>query len=139
MLSFFRLGSILTLLFLSGEPVYAEWVSVDHNGEEGQTVYVDSGAIRRNGDVVNMWVLMDFRNVQTVPSPPYLSVKSHREIDCNEQHIRLLASTAFSGHMGMGEALYSYINPKDEGIPIEPGSVAQRLWKVVCDSALNVP
>lgn len=124
--------ALLTLLLLSGKTAYGAWVSVDGKTEEGETVYVDSATIHRNGDVVSLWVLIDFTTTQTVPMPSYLSVKSHREIDCGEAHIRLLASTAFSGNMGTGEALYSYANPKDEGIPIEAGSVAQTLWKVFC-------
>jgi surface-adhesin protein E len=115
--------------------VYAEWVSVDSKVEEGltvYTVYVDRDTIRRNGDVVKLWVMMDFKTRQIESSPPYLSVKSHREIDCTEERIRLVAVTAFSGNMGSGAILYRYSNSKDQGIPVEPGSVAQSLWNFAC-------
>jgi hypothetical protein len=126
---------LITLLVLSSGPVYAEWVSVGGNVEEGMTaytVYVDLDTIRRNGDVVKLWALMDFKTIQTDPSPPHLSVKSQREFDCTEERVRLLTLTAFSGHMGNGNAVYSYSDSKDQGIAVEPGSVAQSLWKVAC-------
>jgi hypothetical protein len=126
---------LITLLLLSSGPAYAEWVSVDAKIEEGltvYTVYVDRDTIRRNGDVVKLWVMMDFKTRQIESSPPYLSVKSHREIDCTEERIRLVAVTAFSGNMGSGAILYSYSDSKDQGIPVEPGSVAQSLWNFVC-------
>ncbi|MFI5247916.1 MAG: surface-adhesin E family protein, partial [Nitrospirales bacterium] len=101
---------LMTILILSSGPVYAEWVSVGRNVEEGltpYTVYVDLDTIRRDGDVVKLWALMDFRTIQTEPSPSHLSVKSQREFNCTDEHVRLLALTAFSGHMGSGEAVYS--------------------------------
>lgn len=127
-------GSLITLLLLS-RPVYAEWVSVYSKPEEGQTVYtvyVDPQTIRRHGDLVKLWVLTDFTTIQTVPSPPYLSVKTQREIACAEKRIRLLSMEAFPSNMGTGAVLYSYSDANDQGIPVEPGSVAQRLWDVVC-------
>jgi hypothetical protein len=126
---------LITLLVLSSGPVYAEWVSVGGNIEEGltpYTVYVDLDTIRRNGDVVKLWALMDFRTIQTEPSPSHLSVKSQREFNCTDEHVRLLTLTAFSGNMGNGNAVYSYSDPKDQGIAVEPDSVAQRLWKFAC-------
>jgi hypothetical protein len=138
MSSLSHLCMVIALLVISSEPVCAGWLLIDSKQHEGERVYVNSDAIRRNGHVVDLWVLMDFDTLQTVPSPSYLSVESHREVDCNRGRIRLLASTAFSGHMGTGEALYSYMNPKDEGIPIEAGSVAHALWKVICDNPSNV-
>ena len=126
---------LITLLALSARTVYAEWVPVDGKFEEGPTpytVYVDLDSIRRNGDVVKLWALMDFKTIQTEPTPSHLSVKSQREFNCTDEHVRLLALTAFSGHMGKGNAVYSYSDSKDQGIAIESDSVAQRLWKFAC-------
>lgn len=126
---------LITLLALSSRPVYAEWVSVDGKFEEGSTpytIYVDPDTIRRNGDLVKLWALMDFKTIQTEPSPSHLSVKSQREFNCADEHVRLLRLTAFSGHMGNGNAVYSYSDSKDQGIAIEQDSVAHRLWKFAC-------
>jgi hypothetical protein len=132
---------LITLLALSGKPVYAEWVSVDGRFEERPTpyaVYVDPDTIRRNGDLVKLWVLTDFKTIQTEPTPPHLSVTSQREFQCNEERVRLLALTAFSGHMGTGNAVYSYSDSQDQGIEIEQDSVAHRLWKFACGKDVAV-
>jgi hypothetical protein len=126
---------LIALLALSSRPVYAEWVSIDGKFEEGPTpytVYVDPDTIGRNGDVVKLWALMDFKIIQTEPSPSHLSVKSQREFNCTDEHVRLLALTAFSGHMGNGNAVYSYSDSNDRGIAVELDSVAHRLWKFAC-------
>lgn len=128
-------GLLIALLVLTVGPVYAEWVSVGGKLEEGlpgYTVYVEPDTIRRNGEVVKVWALMDFYTLQIEPSPPYLSVKSQRELDCTEARVRLLALTAFSGNMGSGKVVFNYSDANDRGIPIEQGSVAQSLWKFVC-------
>jgi hypothetical protein len=130
-----ELSLLIAVLLLNVGQAFAEWVSVDSKVEEGLTVYtiyIDPDTIRHNGDVVKLWVLMDFKTRQIESSPPYLSVKSQREIDCTKERIRLVAVTAFSGNMGSGEILYSYSDSKDQGIPVEPGSVAQSLWNFAC-------
>ena len=54
--------SLVTLLFLSSVPAYAEWVAVekDYLLPGLQTVYVDPDSIRRDGNFVTMWQLIDF-------------------------------------------------------------------------------
>ena len=126
---------IILVLLISG-PAYAQWVPVGGKVEEGltvYTVYVDPDTISRNGDVVKVWALMDFKTIQNEPGPPHLSVKSQREFDCTEERVWLLALTAFSGNMGNGNAVYRYSDAKDQGTPVEPSSVAQSLWIVACN------
>ena len=128
-------GLLITLLFLSCGTACAEWVSVESKVEEGltqYTLYVEPDTIRRNGDVVELSALIDFTTTQTTPSPPHLSVRSRSEIHCAKERIRLLALTAFSGNMGSGEVVFSDPESNDQGISVEPGSVAESLWKVVC-------
>ncbi len=126
----FRL--VVMLLILSTGPVYAEWMTVEKRDQGEMSVYVDPDTIRRKGDVVEFWVLIDFETTQTDPKPPHMSVKSQREIDCTKKRVRLLAMTAFSGNMGSGKVVHSYSDVNDQGIPIERGSVAETLQNVVC-------
>jgi len=128
-------GSLITLLLLSHGTASAEWVSVASKVEEGLTqyiLYVEPDTIRYNGDVVELSTLLDFKTTQTTPSPPHLSVRSRSEVDCAEKRIRVLALIAFSGNMGSGEVVYSSPESEDQGISVEPGSVADSLWKVLC-------
>ena len=76
---------------------------------------------------------MDFNTIQNEPGSSHVSVKSQREFNCTEERVRLLGLTAFSGNMGGGNAVHSYSSSSDQGIPVEPGSVAQSLWEVACN------
>ena len=74
---------LVTLLVMSsGAPavtVHAEWVLVGSTNNE--MWYVDSDTIRRNGNSVKWWELIDFKTAQTNPSTtPHLSVKIQKEI-----------------------------------------------------------
>src|SRR5262249_8673217 len=128
-------GLLITLLLLSCRTASAEWVSVAGKVEEGlteYTLYVEPDTMRRSGDVVELSTLVDFTTTQTTPSPPHLSVRSRSEIDCSADRIRVLSLTAFSGNMGSGEVVYSSPESEDQGISVEPGSVGESLWNVLC-------
>ena len=61
-LSYFSgVWSLITLLLLSG-PAFGEWVAVEKNNPLStlQTVYVDPDTIRREGNLVTIWLLIDF-------------------------------------------------------------------------------
>ncbi len=53
---------LITLLVLSGGPVYAEWVALDEKYQSPglHTVYVDPTTIRRDGNLVMLWQLTDY-------------------------------------------------------------------------------
>src|SRR5215813_11482729 len=75
-------GLLITLLLLSCGTASAEWVPVGGKVEEGLTqymVYLEPDTIRRNGDMVELSTLVDFKTTQTTPSPPHLSVRSRSE------------------------------------------------------------
>ena len=126
------LGSLLLLLVLSSGPVCAEWVSVAVLDQAGVTIYVDSDTIRRKGDRVKIWELIDYETIQTVAGTSYLSARLQREYDCARELHRTLALTELSGNMGTGTELLA--NPDEQKWePVDPGSIAKRLWKVACD------
>ena len=56
---------LIILLMLSNVQAYGEWVSVSANNP-GETMYVDTGTIRRTGDMVTMWALYDFKTIQPI-------------------------------------------------------------------------
>ncbi len=127
--------SLITLLMLSSVPAYAEWVAVekDYLVPGLQTVYVDPDTIRREGNLVTMWQLIDFKWMQGNPRGPhrFLSTMTDKQFDCAEKRLRLLAFTVFSQHMGAGISADGYVD-KDKWIPVEPESISQALWEVAC-------
>jgi surface-adhesin protein E len=127
--------SLITLLFLSSAPAYAEWVAVekDYLLPGLQTVYVNPDTIRRDGNLVTMWQLIDFKWMKGNGrgAHRFFSTKTHKQFDCAEKRLRLLAFTEFSQHMGTGISDAGYID-KDHWLAVEPESINQALWEMAC-------
>jgi hypothetical protein len=132
---FLGFWSLVTLLFLSAVPAYAEWLAIekDYLLPGLQTVYVDPDSIRREGNLVTMRQLIDFKWMQGSARGPtrFLSTETHKQFDCAEQRVRLLAFTAFSHRMGTGIADHGYVD-KDNWLPVEADSISHALWEVAC-------
>ena len=140
--SFFRLPLtyfssfwvLIPLLVLSNEPAYAEWVAIENQYQSPgrQTVYVDPDTIRREGHLVTMWQLIDFKTMQGGRSPSrFSSTTVQKEFDCAEKRLRLLALTDFWGNMGTGEPTDGYVDERN-WIPVAPDSMNQALWNFAC-------
>lgn len=122
--------SLIILLLLSSGPVYAEWVPVA-KGDDGLTVYVDPDTIRRNGNLVKMWLLYDYKTTQTKEPGSIVSAKMQSEYDGLEESFRSHAVLEYSGNMGEGKLVFTNT---DVGTwaPISPGSIVQLEWKRAC-------
>jgi hypothetical protein len=126
--------SLITLLFLSSGPAYAEWVVVSGNDEVGLIVYVDQDTIRRKGNLAKMWSLMDFKTAQRDGGSAgnlYLSLKAQREYDCADEYHRTHTATWFSGNMGRG-SIVNHDPYEKKWSPVEPDSINRIIWKVAC-------
>jgi len=121
---------LMTLLLVSSGPAYAEWMSLGAS-DSGTTVYADPATIRREGDLVKMSVLFDFKSIQTKADVSYLSAKAQMEYDCAEQRFEGLAVMYFSGNMGNG-TLLDRTSGKGKRLRISPGSLDHALWKLAC-------
>ena len=126
---------LITFLLLSSGPAYAGWVAVerDYLSPGLQTVYIDPDSIRREGSVVTIWQLIDFKWMQGNPRGPtrYLSTKTQKQFDCADKRLRLLAFTEFSRGMGSGIPRDGYVD-KDNWLPVEAESMSDALWEVAC-------
>jgi len=127
---FLGFGMLLTLLVSSG-PAYADWMSLGAS-DSGTTVYADLATLRREGDLVQMLVLFDFKTTQTKADVSFLSAKAQMEYDCAEQRYEGLAVTYFSGNMGNGQLL-DRSSGKGKRLRVSPDSLDQALWKLACD------
>jgi hypothetical protein len=117
------------------------WVAVDsaYQSPARNMVYYDPTTIRRNGALVTLWQLTDYRWMQgNAPFGQFMmgphrffSTKSHKEFDCVNKHVRLLASSEHSQHMGTG-VQNAVAVAQGSGLPIEPGSINEALWNVAC-------
>lgn len=117
------------------------WVAVDsaYQSPSRETVYFDPKTIRRDGDLVTLWQLTDYKLMQgnapfgrfMMSSHRFLSTKTHKEFDCAHHRVRLLASSEFSQHMGTG-IQNAVLVTQGYGQPVKPGSINQALWEVAC-------
>ena len=118
------------MLAMTASAASAEWtIAVGH---DDFILYVDRATIRRNGNLVKMWDLFDYKTVQKSAGDAYLTQKSQREYDCKEEKERILAFSWFDGQMGNGKVVFSLSETSMKWSPIEPGSVGETLWKIAC-------
>ena len=103
---------LLLLLTVAGSSAAAGWVEV--GGNEVVTTYADSGTIRKSGNLVKMWHLLDYEKARGIEGVrPYLSIRMLDEYDCAEERTRTLSIVLHGGNMGAGEVLGSVTEPGD--------------------------
>ena len=118
------------MLLMTATAASAEWILVGDNDEFIQ--YVDRTTIRRNGNLVKIWGLRDFKTVQkAADGQSYLSSKTQEEYDCKEEKVRMLAFTVYDGKMGNGKVVES-VYDATRWIPIAPESIGEAKWKKAC-------
>ena len=132
----FGLWILFTVLILAHRPVRAEWVAIDERYQSHplQTAYINLSSIRREGNVVQLSALIDWKAMQGGRSPTrFYSTKLTKQFDCAERRVRTLAATDFDGHMGMGEVIGgSGYSSEGHWVAIEPGTLNQGLWEAAC-------
>lgn len=120
------------------------WVAVDraYQSSSREAVYYDLKTIRRDGNLVTLWQLTDYKMMQgnapfgmfMISPHRFISTKTHKEFDCTHKTVRLLASSEFTQHMGTGTHNAVLVS-QGHGQPLEPGSLNQALWEVACGVA----
>lgn len=140
---------LILLLSLISSSAFAEWmpIAVIHAQEspETQTAYVDSATVHKNGNLVNMMVLVDHQSglskgVESTLGKLFFrskdditkSWKVQDEFDCKDKKIRMLSYIAYSEHMGNGEIVPNEV-VTNQWEPVIPGSIGDSLWKYVCE------
>lgn len=127
-----------------------KWIVVekDYLSPELQTLYIDPDRISRDGDLVTVWQLTDYKWMQgtgAVINPyafgrlyryqlaphGFFSTTTQKQIDCAGRRVRLLAFTEFSHHMGAGRRNNGYVD-QDKWLAVEPETVNQALWELIC-------
>ena len=121
---------IAALLTAFSTSVMAEWTVV--GGSDIHTLYADLSTIRKSGNAVKMWRLIDYKVVRTVDGTRYLSSTNQSEYDCKEETVRTLAFSRYSKNIGDGEVVYTSGAMHEEPRPVTPGSVDAGLFKVAC-------
>jgi len=122
---------LVILLAVMSSSVMAEWVEigVTDNG----TFYVDPTTIRKSGNKVKMWMLLDLNSVkESAAGIKFLSTKNQDEYDCKEEQYRTLYFSWHSENMGRGIVVYSNNEPNKNLSPFPPEDINESLWEFAC-------
>jgi hypothetical protein len=125
-----------TLLFvLSPTVVFGEWMAVEREyfSPGLQTLYVDPASVERDGNLVTIRQLIDYKWMQGnyVGTPRFLSTTARKQFDCSGRRVRPLSFTDYYGHMATGTATSGHIE-NDQWQPVEPQTVNHALWDIAC-------
>lgn len=118
---------LMMLLAAVSSSASAAWVELGSN--DYSTYYVDATSIRRDGDTVKMWSLLDFRKARTFENLPYMSLKAQGEYDCKREQLRVFSGTRQSENMGEGDAV-SRISEPSEWSAVAPGGIGQAFLEI---------
>jgi hypothetical protein len=126
---------VIWVILLSGmnsSAMAQQWVQVASTVDGDITVYADQSTIRKEGNIVKIWTLGDFKKAEIIGNNNQVSsLEEQYEYDCKEQQMRRLYATMHSENMGKGNVLDSN-SIHEEWQPVPPGSMNEQLWKFVC-------
>lgn len=125
--------SLLAFIFLNSVPAHAGWRPISYAaGSGGFTIYVDPAAILREGDLVKMLVLYDFRFVQAINGKSYLSATWQQQFDCAGHRSRHLSYRYHSDNMANGKVMLAGDEGSNKWSAVAPKSAAGILWDIAC-------
>lgn len=139
---------LILLLSAVSSNAMAEWAAVtairSQESPEIQIAYVDPASIHKDGNLVNMWVLVDHQSglsremehrldniFSSAKGAITKSWKVQDEFDCKDKKLRMLSYTGYADHMGNGAIIPSSI-VTGEWEPVIPASIGDALWKYAC-------
>ena len=128
-----RLLKLTVLFLIATGTAHAEWtqIGVSHKPGDAFTLYVDTATIQRNGNLVRIWDLQDFREPQTVDGQLYLSEKTQIEFDCEAKKARVLATIDCAGRMCNGKVVYSDADASEWTV-VGANTLGELEWKAAC-------
>lgn len=118
------------LAALSGSLAHAEMKSLGSSG--AATYFVDTATVKRDGNLRNLWSVMDYKSPQTTQrGAKYLSTRTNMEINCKNQTVLMRQFSMHSGPMASGEVLDTQGVWRDaQSVP--PGTPLFTIMKFVC-------
>ena len=119
------------MLTLMSPNVMAEWTALKWSHEDGGlTLFVDYTTIRKEGDIVKMLSLVDFKIIEKDEVDLYSS-RAQNEYNCKEKKIRQLFYALYSDSMGKGKMEHANSEHLN-WLPVQSESMEEAMWKVAC-------
>ncbi len=111
--------------------VSAEWDYIARAADHYSATYVEGTSIRKLGDKVKLWEMLDYEEWRELGSKQVLSFKSLKEHDCKEKKYRGLSIIFYSNNMGKGAIVYSN-NDTRPWKKVIAGSTNEASFKYAC-------
>ena len=122
---------LILLLVLSSEQAYAELVAVAQSANNAM-IYIDSETISRNGELVELWFIFDYKRRRRLDNDVYyLSMKRHYQYNCASKYSRLLATIFFLSNMGKGHVL-DHFGKEDHGRSVPADGLGRTMMESAC-------
>ncbi len=125
-----------TILLHMDGPVFAEWVALhdQYQSHPLQTAYIDPATVHREGNLVEVSTLIDWKAMQGGRTPTrFYSTQLAKQLNCQERRVRTLSATDFYGHMGTGEIIGGGSYPSEgHWVAIEPGTINDGFLQAAC-------
>ena len=123
---------MLLLAAVISSAIAEEWVAVSYTDDGGVTVYADPSTLRKEGNIVSLWTLGDFKKAEQIGNSKHvMSLKEQYEYDCKEQQMRRIHAAKYSENMGRGKEIDS--SPIHEGWQeVPPSSLNEQMWRFAC-------
>ena len=111
-----------------------EWTAVGTGHDQEVAYYLDFQSMRKRGQNVTVWELLDFDAPQMVgeSKEQYLSSKLRIEFDCDLRQSRILSLYLYAGSMGSKRVVYSKTYPSAAWEFVPTDSVEKELWNSAC-------
>lgn len=128
--------SVRTILFalsafLLVGSAQAEWIVLGRT--ENFRIFLEQKQILRNGDLAQIWQLMDFTVAQWAdPQTVVWSIKTLAEYDCAEPRFRTLVSEAYSEQMSLGKLVAKEQPAEPQWERVEAGGPPDKIRQVAC-------
>lgn len=120
----------LSALLFAGS-ASAEWIQLGRT--DNFRIFLEQKQILRNGDLAQIWQLMDFTVAQWAdPQTVVWSIKTLAEYDCKEPRFRTLVSEAYSEQMSLGKLVAREQPAEPQWERIEAGGPPDKIRQVAC-------
>jgi hypothetical protein len=123
---------LVTLMAITCGDAMADWVKIGSNGNI--TTYVAPPPNNTTDNIIKMWGLVDLKEAKKEEAgKSFLSAKALQEYDCQKTQIRKITLSFFSGNMGAGEVVHTYMDAeKWKWTPVANGTLIESMWKMAC-------
>ena len=119
-----------SLVMLIASPAWAGWAHVAQD-EDGARFLIDYQTIRKDGNIVKFWQLVNYQKAGTFGGVDYLSTLSRQEYDCKQEQKRVLTFTAFETWNANGKNIF-VSDETGKWTEIPPETVVWEIMKKVC-------